>query len=179
MKGNQQVIDGLKADLDWLGIRYDRIEQQSKRMDRYAAAAERLKAAERFYECFESPVELDLKRKKLLNMGRPPVYDRAALALTEEQKAVVIDLVSQAFVYRQAFSPKLLYRSGPTARLPDLLPLAGFVRTSPKNSFTLMLLSIRTEAPPAPERSPLSEAASGAKRRWSRIVLPSTISAGL
>ena len=86
-RSKQEYIDGLKADLDWLGIRYDRIEQQSKRMDRYALAAEKLKAAGRFYECFETPVELDLKRKKLLNMGRPPVYDRAALNLTEEQKA--------------------------------------------------------------------------------------------
>jgi glutamyl-tRNA synthetase len=85
-RSKQEFIDGLKADLDWLGIRYDRIEQQSKRMDRYAAAAEKLKAAGRFYECFETPVELDLKRKKLLNMGKPPVYDRAALALTEAQK---------------------------------------------------------------------------------------------
>ena len=86
-RSKPEYIDGLKADLDWLGIRYDRIEQQSKRMDRYALAAEQLKAAGRFYECFETPVELDLKRKKQLNMGRPPVYDRAALNLTEEQKA--------------------------------------------------------------------------------------------
>jgi glutamyl-tRNA synthetase len=85
-RSKQEYIDGLKADLDWLGIRYDRIEQQSKRMDRYAEAAEKLKAAGRFYECFESPVELDLKRKKQLNMGKPPVYDRAALALSEAQK---------------------------------------------------------------------------------------------
>jgi glutamyl-tRNA synthetase len=86
-RSKQEYIDGLMADLDWLGIRYDRVEQQSKRMARYAEAAEALKAAGRFYECFETPVELDLKRKKLLNMGRPPVYDRAALSLTEEQKA--------------------------------------------------------------------------------------------
>jgi glutamyl-tRNA synthetase len=86
-RSKQEYIDGLKDDLAWLGIKFDRIEQQSKRMDRYAAAAERLKAAGRFYECFETPVELDLKRKKLLNMGRPPVYDRAALNLTEDQKA--------------------------------------------------------------------------------------------
>jgi glutamyl-tRNA synthetase len=86
-RSKPEYIDGLKADLAWLGIAYDRVEQQSKRMDRYAAAAERLRAAGRFYECFETPVELDLKRKKLLNMGRPPVYDRAALALTEDQKA--------------------------------------------------------------------------------------------
>ena len=85
-RSKQEYIDGLKADLDWLGIRYDRVEQQSKRMARYAEAAEQLKAAGRFYECFESPVELDLKRKKQLNMGRPPVYDRAALSLPEAQK---------------------------------------------------------------------------------------------
>ena len=74
-RSKQEYIDGLLADLEWLGIRYDRIEQQSKRMARYAEAAEALKAAGRFYECFETPVELDLKRKKLLNMGKPPVYD--------------------------------------------------------------------------------------------------------
>jgi glutamyl-tRNA synthetase len=86
-RSKQEYIDGLKEDLAWLGITYDRIEQQSLRMARYAEAAEQLKAAGRFYECFETPVELDLKRKKQLNMGKPPVYDRAALSLTEEQKA--------------------------------------------------------------------------------------------
>jgi glutamyl-tRNA synthetase len=86
-RSKQEYIDGLIADLAWLGLRYDRVEQQSKRMARYAEAAEQLKAAGRFYECFESPVELDLKRKKLLNMGKPPVYDRASLHLTEDQKA--------------------------------------------------------------------------------------------
>jgi glutamyl-tRNA synthetase len=85
-RSKQEYIDGLKEDLAWLGIKYDRVEQQSKRMARYAEAAEQLKVAGRFYECFESPVELDLKRKKLLNMGKPPVYDRAALSLTEAQK---------------------------------------------------------------------------------------------
>lgn len=85
-RSKQEYIDGLKQDLAWLGITYDRVEQQSKRLARYAEAAEQLKAAGRFYECFETPVELDLKRKKQLNMGRPPVYDRAALGLTEAQK---------------------------------------------------------------------------------------------
>ena len=86
-RSKQEYIDGLKADLAWLGLGYDRIEQQSLRMGRYREAAEQLKAAGRFYECFETPVELDLKRKKLLNMGKPPVYDRASLHLTEDQKA--------------------------------------------------------------------------------------------
>jgi glutamyl-tRNA synthetase len=85
-RSKQEYIDGLKEDLAWLGITYDRVEQQSKRLARYAEAAEQLKAAGRFYECFETPVELDLKRKKQLNMGKPPVYDRAALSLTEAQK---------------------------------------------------------------------------------------------
>ena len=49
--------DAIYEDLAWLGIEYDRIEQQSKRMARYAEAAEQLKAAGRFYECFETPVE--------------------------------------------------------------------------------------------------------------------------
>lgn len=85
-RSKQEYIDGLKEDLTWLGITWDRVEQQSKRLARYGEAAEALKAAGRFYECFETPVELDLKRKKQLNMGRPPVYDRAALSLTEAQK---------------------------------------------------------------------------------------------
>src|SRR5690606_36503098 len=57
------------------------------RYDRYHEAAEKLRESGRFYESFESPTELDHKRKKQLNMGRPPVYDRASLGLTEEQKA--------------------------------------------------------------------------------------------
>ena len=48
---------------------------------------ERLFEMGRLYECFETPTELDLKRKKQLNMGKPPVYDRAALDLSDEEKA--------------------------------------------------------------------------------------------
>lgn len=85
-RSKQEYIDGLFADLEWLGLNFDRVEQQSKRLDRYREAAEALKAAGRFYECFESPTELDLKRKKLLNMGKPPVYDRASLKLSAEER---------------------------------------------------------------------------------------------
>ncbi|MCU0901057.1 MAG: glutamate--tRNA ligase [Cypionkella sp.] len=86
-RSKQEYADALMADLDWLGLHWDRVEKQSLRMDRYREAAEDLKAKGRFYEVFESPVELDLKRKKQLNMGKPPVYDRAGLALSEEEKA--------------------------------------------------------------------------------------------
>lgn len=88
-RSKQEYIDALMQDLDWLGLHWDRVEQQSKRMDRYAEAADQLRAAGRFYECFETPVELDLKRKKLLNMHRPPVYDRAALKLSDADKAAL------------------------------------------------------------------------------------------
>ena len=86
-RSKPEYADAIMADLEWLGLTWDRLERQSARLDRYAAAADALRAAGRFYEAFETPTELDLKRKKQLNMGRPPVYDRAALALSEEEKA--------------------------------------------------------------------------------------------
>lgn len=85
-RSKQEYIDGIQTDLEWLGLPWDRIEYQSKRLDRYHAAADELRMKERFYEAFETPTELDLKRKKQLNMGRPPVYDRAALALSAAEK---------------------------------------------------------------------------------------------
>jgi len=86
-RSKQEYADGIMQDLDWLGLHWDRIEKQSLRMDRYREAAGGLRAAGRFYECFESPVELDLKRKKQLNMHKPPVYDRASLHLSDDAKA--------------------------------------------------------------------------------------------
>jgi glutamyl-tRNA synthetase len=88
-RSRQEYADAIMADLEWLGLTWDRLERQSDRMDRYAEAADQLRASGRFYEAFESPGELDLKRKKLLNMGRPPVYDRSALRLTEAEKAAL------------------------------------------------------------------------------------------
>mgnify|MGYP001227069721 CR=1 FL=1 len=85
-RSKEEYVDQIKRDLDWLGLGWDRFERQSERLDRYEAEAERLRQMGRFYEAFETPVELDLKRKKLLNMGKPPVYDRAALALSEAEK---------------------------------------------------------------------------------------------
>lgn len=86
-RSKQEYMDGIREDLEWLGLHWDREERQSLRLDRYAGVAEELRASGDLYEVFETPTELDLKRKKLLNMGRPPVYDRAGLALSEEEKA--------------------------------------------------------------------------------------------
>ena len=85
-RSKPEYVEGIKDALTWLGLGWDRIEYQSARMDRYLAAKERLVEMGRVYECFETPVELDLKRKKQLNMGKPPVYDRAALDLSEAEK---------------------------------------------------------------------------------------------
>ena len=85
-RSTEEYASAIQTDLEWLGLTWDRFEKQSLRLDRYAEAAETLRARGRFYECFETPVELDLKRKKQLAMGRPPVYDRAALALSAEDR---------------------------------------------------------------------------------------------
>lgn len=86
-RSKQEYADGIQRDLEWLGLQWDRIERQSDRLDRYAEAADQLRAAGRLYEVFETPTELDLKRKKQLNMGKPPVYDRAGLNLSDEDRA--------------------------------------------------------------------------------------------
>ena len=80
---------GIEADLAWLGLAWDERVRQSDRMARYADAAERLKAAGRLYPCFETPEELDLKRRRLLSLNRPPVYDRAALKLDDAARAAL------------------------------------------------------------------------------------------
>ena len=88
-RSKDEYINGIKEDLTWLGLTWDRVEHQSARMDRYLEAKQRLIDMGRLYECFETPTELDLKRKKQLNMGKPPVYDRAALALSDDERAAL------------------------------------------------------------------------------------------
>lgn len=85
-RSKEEYVDGIKRDLDWLGLHWDRVERQSLRLEKYEEAAQSLRDMDRFYEAFETPTELDLKRKKQLNMGKPPVYDRAALALSADEK---------------------------------------------------------------------------------------------
>ncbi|EAQ44326.1 glutamyl-tRNA synthetase [Roseobacter sp. MED193] len=88
-RSKEEYVDAIKQDLEWLGLTWDRVERQSSRLERYVAAADELRSIDRFYEAFETPTELDLKRKKQLNMGKPPVYDRAALALSEGEKSAL------------------------------------------------------------------------------------------
>ncbi|WP_029416084.1 glutamate--tRNA ligase [Brevundimonas bacteroides] len=80
---------GIEEDLTWLGLIWDERHNQSKRFDRYHAAAERLKAAGRLYPAYETAEELDRRRKVQLSRGLPPIYDRAALALTDADRAAL------------------------------------------------------------------------------------------
>ncbi|MBS0223341.1 MAG: glutamate--tRNA ligase [Proteobacteria bacterium] len=73
----------IERDLTWLGLSWDAKERQSDRLSHYDQARDRLVASARLYPCYETPEELEFKRKRLLAQGRPPVYDRAALKLDE------------------------------------------------------------------------------------------------
>ena len=72
--------------LVWLGLDWDDKANQSDRMDRYRTVIDQLKADGRLYACYETADELNLKRKSLLGRGKPPIYDRASLDLTDAQK---------------------------------------------------------------------------------------------
>ncbi|WP_067732595.1 glutamate--tRNA ligase [Novosphingobium naphthalenivorans] len=86
-RSREEYVEGIRADLAWLGLHAEGEERQSARFDLYEAEFERLKAAGRVYPCWETPQELELKRKVLLGRGLPPIYDRAALSLSEDDKA--------------------------------------------------------------------------------------------
>lgn len=82
-RSREEFVAAIRADLAWLGLVPDGEERQSARAGLYEREFTRLAAAGRVYRCYESAQELDLKRKVLLGRGLPPIYDRAALKLTE------------------------------------------------------------------------------------------------
>ena len=86
-RSREDYVDAIRADLTWLGLSWDAEERQSARLDRYEAAFAALRAAGRIYPCYESAQELEVKRKIALGRGLPPIYDRAALKLTEAERA--------------------------------------------------------------------------------------------
>ncbi|MET0368251.1 MAG: glutamate--tRNA ligase [Methylobacterium sp.] len=86
-RSTEAFAQAAREDLAWLGIVPDLFARQSDRKAEHDAAAERLKAAGRLYPCYETPEELDRRRKRQLGRGQPPIYDRAALKLTAEERA--------------------------------------------------------------------------------------------
>jgi len=85
-RSKAEYEQGIKTDLEWLGLSWDETAHQSQRLDRYALAIEALKASGRLYPCFESELELAAKREARLKARKPPIYDRAMLRLTPEQR---------------------------------------------------------------------------------------------
>jgi glutamyl-tRNA synthetase len=86
-RSKQEYEDAILEDLGWLGLRHEIFARQSERSVDYETAAAKLRAAGLLYPCYETADELDRRRKRQLAAHKPPVYDRAALALTPEDRA--------------------------------------------------------------------------------------------
>ena len=121
---NEQAI---RDDLAWLGLHFETSVRQSDRFGLYEREFERLRAAGRVYACYETPEELELRRKILLGRGLPPVYERPGVEnapvegraphwrfrLDHDSPVAWTDLIRG----EQKFDPKLL--SDPVVRRAD------------------------------------------------------------
>ncbi len=85
-RSKEEYVTGIRDDLTWLGLTWNEEFRQSARFAFYEETADKLKQAGRLYACYETPEELDRRRKRQMARGLPPVYDRAALKLTAEEK---------------------------------------------------------------------------------------------
>ena len=85
-RSKKEYEAAIEEDLAWLGIAWDSLERQSARFDRYKIAADALAKAGRLYACYETAEELDVQRKMQASRGLPPIYNRAGLKLSDEQK---------------------------------------------------------------------------------------------
>ena len=88
-RSTPEYADAIAEDLHWLGLVPDETARQSERFDRYEAAFAALQAQGLVYACYETPEELEKKRKRQLARGLPPIYDRAALELSEAEKTAL------------------------------------------------------------------------------------------
>jgi glutamyl-tRNA synthetase len=86
-RSEEAFVEAAREDLAWLGMEPDGEERQSERFALYDAAFEKLHAAGRVYPCYETAQELELKRKIQLGRGLPPIYDRGALELSDDDRA--------------------------------------------------------------------------------------------
>ncbi|MEM7123802.1 MAG: glutamate--tRNA ligase [Pseudomonadota bacterium] len=86
-RSTDAYADGIRDDMAWLGLTSDSEARQSERMARYEAARAKLADMGRLYACYETPEELETQRKLLRARGLPPVYDRSALKLSDDEKA--------------------------------------------------------------------------------------------
>ncbi|HEY6662434.1 MAG TPA: glutamate--tRNA ligase [Sphingomicrobium sp.] len=126
-RSTAEFDEAIRDDLEWLGLVPDQIVRQSERFDLYEREFGRLKAVGRVYACYETPEELELRRKVLLGRGLPPVYERKPegaaapegraphwrFRLDHDSPIVFHDLIRG----EQKFDPKLL--SDPVVRRED------------------------------------------------------------
>jgi glutamyl-tRNA synthetase len=126
-RSTAEFDQAIRDDLEWMELHPDTIVRQSERFDLYEREFERLKAAGRVYPCYETPDELELRRKVLLGRGLPPVYERQPadasvpegrtphwrFRLDHEAPILFHDLIRGP----QRFDPKLL--SDPVVRRED------------------------------------------------------------
>ncbi len=90
-KSKPEFVEAIIEDLRWLGITWSKKFKQSDRKSIYEDKISFLKSSQKLYPCFESTEELALKRKSLLITGKPPIYDRSALKLSNDQINTLIN----------------------------------------------------------------------------------------
>ena len=86
-RSTEESAQGIHTDLAWLGIRPDLVVRQQDRTERYDRARDALIASGRLYRAYETEDELDRRRARARALGKPPIYDRAALSLGEADHA--------------------------------------------------------------------------------------------
>ena len=84
-RSKKEFEKDIKKDLSWLGISWDKTFNQSDRQYIYDKKIKELKDKKRIYPCFETLEELSLKKKSQLTSGKPPIYDRSSLKLTDQK----------------------------------------------------------------------------------------------
>lgn len=87
LRSKEEYELSLRDSLQWLGLVWEEEARQSARFDRYNEVVEKLKAEGRIYACYETAEELEFMRKRLMNKGLPPIYDRKSLSLTADEVA--------------------------------------------------------------------------------------------
>lgn len=84
LRSKKEYEDSLRDCLKWLGLTWVEEARQSARFERYNEVTEALKQKGRIYACYETPEELEFKRKRAMSKGLPPIYDRQALSYTPQ-----------------------------------------------------------------------------------------------
>lgn len=85
-RSKDEYAQAIQTDLAWLGLTHDNFFRQSERFGRYLEIMQELISRGRLYACYETPEELEFKRKRQLSRGEPPIYDRSALKITQAEK---------------------------------------------------------------------------------------------